>query len=308
VSEILTYSQVNRADPTRTTALRNAFARDMNRRFDELISVIRKSIAVNDCFGLKPINVFQMTEVPKNAFNFSHSQDKLVAFQEWLQQQVNRGILQIGTFTQIGTAVENAWTNIYLLDSYKRGIMRARQEMIKAGMTVPTIEMSGGIGVSLMNPMHINSMGLLFTRAYNELKGVTDAMDAAISRILAQGIADGDGPRLLARKIVATINGEKLGELGLTDKLGRYISPKRRAEMIARTEIIRSFADATLNEYRNWGVLGLSTKAEWVSAADSRVCPRCLEMEGKVFTLDEAAGMIPLHPMCRCIWIPFIEN
>jgi hypothetical protein len=78
----------------------------------------------------------------------------------------------------------------------------------------------------------------LFTRVFSDLKGITSAMDAQISRVLAQGIADGDGPALLARKLVATINGTKMGDLALTDTLGRFIPATRRAMILARTEII----------------------------------------------------------------------
>ena len=31
-------------------------------------------------------------------------------------------------------------------------------------------------------------------------------------------------------------------------------------------------------------------------------------MEGKIFSLDEIEGMIPLHPECRCIALPYIEE
>jgi len=38
-------------------------------------------------------------------------------------------------------------------------------------------------------------------------------------------------------------------------------------------------------------------------------CSICESLQGKTFTLDEAEGVIPRHPMCRCIWLPLIiEN
>lgn len=100
--------------------------------------------------------------------------------------------------------------------------------MIKAGYDVPDIESTGGINASMMAPFHIDRLGLLFTRVFSDLKGITSAMDAQISRILAQGIVDGDGPALLARKLVSTINGTGMGipsAAGLTSRtsiLGKY--------------------------------------------------------------------------------------
>jgi len=133
-------------------------------------------------------------------------------------------------------------------------------------------------------------------------------MDTQISRVLSQGLIDGDGPRLLARKLVATIDGTGMGELGITDTLGRYIPAKRRAEMIARTEVIRAHHLATIQEYRNWAVEGVRVKAEWKTAGltDARTCDECKELEGHVFSLDEIEKMIPKHPNCRCVALPYL--
>jgi SPP1 gp7 family putative phage head morphogenesis protein len=297
-------------DPTHTTALRNAFARDMKKRFNELASMVIKSVDTNDCFGLKkkPLFSYQMTPAMEGAFNYSRSQEKIEAFMIWLKQQVDKGIITVAQYQQVGSAIEGAWTNMYIIDSYKRGVARARYEMTSAGMVIPSIEASGGIEAVMNTLIHMDRVGILFTRTFNELKGVTEAMSNTISQILAQGMIDGDSPRLLARKIASAITGEGLGELGITDKLGRFIPAKRRAEMIARTEIIRSHSEGLLMEFRNWGVFGVSVKSEFITAGDARVCPQCGEYEGKVFTLDEASGIIPMHPNCRCTWLPYIEE
>jgi SPP1 gp7 family putative phage head morphogenesis protein len=312
MTEVATYTEVQKRnyDPTHTTVLRNLFVRDMNRRFGELINVVKKSVVVNDCFGLNKTHILtlQMNPAAKDSFDYARSDKKVTAFMEWLDQQVKAGIITVQDMAQIGTGVEAVWTNKYIFDSYRRGVARARYEMIQAGMKIPTIEETGGIMASMSLPFHIDRVGLMFTRTFSDLKGVTDAMESIMSRILAQGMADGDGPILLARKLVAAINGEKIGELGLTDSLGRYISPKRRAEMIARTETIRAHHLATIQEYRNWGLFDIIVKGEWHTAGDDRVCSKCDALNGQIFTLDEIEPMIPLHPMCRCMALPYIEE
>ena len=198
MAEVLTYQQVKNYDPSHTTALRNAFSRDMKRRFDELVLVVVKSIVTNDCFGLKPkTHNLQMTPVQREAFAYLNSAKKIEEFMVWLQQQVDKGILEVSIYQQIGSAVENAWTNIYITDSYKRGVIRARYELKKVGYDVPTIEESGGINIVMQGISHADRLGLLFIRAFNDLKGITTAMDAQISRVLAQSMADGDGMRLI---------------------------------------------------------------------------------------------------------------
>lgn len=292
-------------DPTQTGLIRRAFEQDLRRRFNELTQVIRRAVVDQDVFGLRPPTVFQM-EVPRQGqFIFVRSADKVQGFMGWFREQVDRGILEVREVpVQVGAGVEAAWTNKYVFDSYKRGVIRARYELDKAGYRVPSIETTGGIEISMSTPFHLDRLGLIYSRAYDELRGITAAMDTQISRVLAQGLADGDGPSLLARKLVGTINGVGMGDLALTDTLGRFIPARRRAEVLARTEVIRAHHVATIQEYRNWAVEGVVVQAELRTAGDGRVCERCASLEGQIYTLDEIETIIPVHPQCRCIALP----
>lgn len=311
MTTVSTYTEVQRRsyDPTNTTALRNLFASDMNRRFKAIMAGIVTGVYKNDCFGLKRgLHTLQVVPPAKEAFAYARSSEKVAKFMEWLQRQINAELVTVVNISQVGTSVESVWMNKYIYDSYKRGVMRARYEMIKQGMQIPSIDDAGGIEIVMGTPFHLDRVGLLFTRVFSDLKGITEVMDYQISRILAQGMIDGDAPRLLARKLVSAIDGTNMGTLGITDTLGRFIPAKRRAEILARTEIIRAHHLATIQEYRNWGVLNIEVKAEWKTAGDDRVCNKCSSLEGKIYTLDEIEPMIPLHPQCRCIALPYIEE
>ena len=211
--------------------------------------------------------------------------------------------IQLITAPQLGIGVEDVWTNKYIHSAYQKGIFRARQEMKKVGYNVPSIAESGGLGVALNQPMHIDRLGLVYSRTYEELKGINASMSSQISRVLAQGMAEGRNPRELAVLLASTVMGP-VGGLGITDTLGRFIPAARRAEIMARTEVIRAHHVATIQEYRNWGLEGVQVQAEWATAGDDRVCDECASLEGKIFTLEEIEGMIPLHPQCRCIALP----
>lgn len=289
------YARANRYDPTRTTSLRNRFSADMGRRFSALRRLVWKTIVEDDCFGLgPPYKRFRPTVHAK--FDFPSSQAKVDGFMDWLKEQQDQGILETITSPRLGQSMGEPWTNVYIKDTYERGVQRARYEMGQAGYDVPGMEFTGGISASMFNPFHVDRVATLYTRAFSGLKGITDAMDMQISHVLAQGIADGDNPLKLARKMNYVISG--MGQdLGVTDSLGRFIPAERRARMLARTEVIRAHAQATLTEYQVWGAAGVEVQAEFVNAGYN-VCPTCVGLQGHVYTIQEAMSIIPVHPHC----------
>lgn len=250
----------------------------MRRRFNGLMRLIRLQVDDNNAFAIM-----------QGEFGFGKSERKVEAFMRWLQRNVDAEIL---------SGVTGNWTDVYIRKAYRKGVIRANYELRSSGFKVRGItefpEMS--------TPFHIDRMGLLYTRAFQELKSVTAQMEQQIGRVLTEGIGAGDNPTVLARKLVAVIKGGG-EELGITDTLGRYIPARRRAEMIARTETIRAHHQATIEEYRSYGADGVRVKAEWVTAGFG-VCPECQALEGNVYTLDQIESMIPLHPNCKCVAVP----
>jgi len=263
--------------------LRRRFEADIVRRFKRLKREIVKAIVELDGFGLK------VHAAPgSQAFNFPRSGDKVSAFMEWLKREQAAGILQVRPGTPVRSAAQNSWMNLYIDSAYQRGIAQAGQEFRGAGAQVS----DRWIDAAFNRPVHADRVGLIYTRAYSELEGITAAMDQQISRILGRGIAEGRGPMAIARDI-----NERVDEIGIT-----------RARMLARTEVIAAHADASLNAYEEAGVEGVEVEAEFSTAGDDQVCPECEDLEGQVFSLDEARGKIPVHPLCRCAFIPIIAD
>lgn len=291
--------RVNLIDPTRTATIRNAFEKQMVSRFKKLAQAVTEAVVTDDCFGLMNVNV----SPGKGAFQFHTTQQKQEAFMRWLNQQVDAGILQTGYAPQLGSGAATPWTNLYIRDTYQRGVTRGRYELQKAGYPVTPLNKSGGIEAAMGLPMHVDRLGLAYSRAFNELKGVTTMMDTQISRVLAEGLANGEGARSLAKKMNYVIRGTG-SDLAMTDTLGRFIPAERRARMIARTETIRAHHLATIQEYENWGAAGVKVRAEWETAGDARVCSKCSGMQGNEYSLEEIKGMIPAHPNCRCMALP----
>lgn len=308
INGLLAHQTLNRRDPTKTTGLRNRFAAEMGRRFTALRRLIYKTIVDEDCFGLGPAYKLYRPTV-HTSFDFPTNQAKVEAFMAWLRKQQDDGILEIISLPRLGQSLGEPWTNMFVKDSYSRGVIRAREQLMSAGYGAPGIgdvEALPLLGTPalagvLANPFHVDRVASLYIRTYDQLKGITAAMDTQISTILAQGMADGDNPIQIAKKLNFIISGQG-DSLGVTDSLGRFIPAERRAKMLARTEIIRAHAQAQLTEFKVWGVAGVNVVAEWETAGFN-VCPLCLELSAKgPYTIEQAMNMIPAHPHCRCAW------
>lgn len=80
----------------------------------------------------------------------------------------------------------------------------------------------------------------------------------------------------------------------------------RRAESriarIVETEVTRAHAHGQIDGLDRLGVTEVLVEAEvqWRTRNDGRVCPMCRPLEGKMFKVAEARGLIPRHPNCRC--------
>ena len=225
-----------------------------------------------------------LTNASPKRWRFATTPDKLKLFKAWLQTRVAAGVLQ--------AADETPWLSTYISSAYKAAAVRSYAEIVgaRAGSTLGT-EYQGGVESFLLSafnsPEAREKIQLIFLRSYDQLKGMTEAMGQVMSRVLADGLAHGDGPYAIAQALVKQVK----------------IS-KERARMIARTELIHAHAEGQLDSFERLGVAEVGVMAEWSTAGDSRVCSSCAPMEGVVFPVSKARGLIPRHPNCRCAFRP----
>lgn len=297
-------------DPTRTLTLRRAFIAQMNKRFRLLKGQINAAVIRDDVFKLKTPNLRTVPLIQAHPvtepFPFNTTTGKVDSFMAWLKTREREGILELvspPSGFNLATGQQNVpWTNQFIQSSYQQGISRGRAELRAQGFNIPeSIDDALGtrpIDILFNQPQHLDRAAALFTRTFNDLTGITNAMDTQISRVLTQGLLEGRSPEWIAREINRTVDG-----LGLN-----------RARTLARTEIIRAHHLANIQEYRNAGALGVEVRAEWATAGDFRVCQRCKDMSRTkdgtpiIYTLDEIEGLIPLHPNCRCFAIPIVAE
>lgn len=270
-------------DPSKTTTLRQAFMRSMARRILALKRGIRKWLVEEDELGLVPRKPFKLS-IHKKTFQFTSSPDKILAFRQWFQRQVNEGILEVDQR-------EQPWSNEYVNSAYRKGLVHSylegKRDLLTDARAYSATEREF-LREAFASPETTSKIQMIYTRTYNNLKGFSDEMSTQTSRILADGLAKGLHPEQIAEDMFFSID-------GLSQK---------RAMVIARTEVIHAHAEGQLDGYEKLGVEQVGAEVEWSTAGDSRVCERCSTMEGVIYKIEEARGKIPLHPNCRCAWIP----
>ena len=287
----ISYNAVRRFDPTFTLTLQKQWIADLMRRWSTIQKDIRTSIVTYDVLGLKsPENTIGINEPQPYRFLFKTQPEKVAEFLEWLQEEMDALVLEV-TAGPAQYSTYSGWQNIYIDSSYKKGISAGLAALKKGGYIIADpADLAGVEGIQTLfnSTIHAERVGLIYTRAYQELKGITAAASQQISRTLAEGMAEGLGPMQMARNLVERV-----------DKIG-----KTRSRILARTETIRAHHKGKIQMYREAGVVGVKVLAEWLTAGDDRVCPICAPQDGMVYPLSVVENMIPAHPQCRCTTIP----
>lgn len=93
--------------------------------------------------------------------------------------------------------------------------------------------------------------------------------------------------------------GSKYDDKRTTDWVGRI-------EDLAWALCLDAYNEGTLDTYKeNRDVV---KGVEFLTAEDELVCPICGPMNGTRFDIDESYGILPIHPWCRCAWVPITKE
>lgn len=277
-------------DPTRTTLLRRKFMAEMRRRFNKVYAEIVDLLVMKDAFGLVEQKIVVLNATPKQ-WKYQTNPQKISSFKQWLDDMVKKNILATSSTKVPG----QAWTADYVWTAHKSGLLKSYSSASKSSTITLPQYLAGTQAQYLMSafsrPATLESLQMLYTGAYDSLAGVTAAMDTQMSRILTLGFVQGDNPIVIAREMEDVLN-----------------MSRTRAEMIARTEIIRAHAEGQLNGFETLAIDNVTPDVEFTAIHDSKLCPECEDLDGQVYTIAEARGMLPVHPNCRCSWSPIIKD
>lgn len=213
--------------------------------------------------------------------------NKVKRFRAWVRGQMDSGLA--------GDALIEA----YIDAGYRKGTERAFDDLRRGGAATgdekADLKRQGAkeefTRIAMTKQATVGKVKLLAARTFHDLEDVNVKMGARMSRILVDALVQGWSPAKAAREMVK--------QVGLEEG---------RALTIVRTELVRAHAEGQLDALEQLGETQVGVMAEWVTAHDARVCEKCRWLDGQILKLADARGMIPMHPNCRCAWIPLKER
>ena len=122
------------------------------------------------------------------------------------------------------------------------------------------------------------------TRSLKLATEINKTTIADLQKVLSAGFERGDSIQQMTRNIEGYFDGAKY-----------------RAERVARTETIAASNEGALHRYETEGV----EKSEFYPSPDA--CIDCSSLAGE-YPTKESHNKIPVHPNCRCVWLPVIDS
>ena len=177
------------------------------------------------------------------------------------------------------------WLDIVIQRAVERGVRQAGQEIRQQ--------------IERINLTELIRFHNLATA--QELQGISGETQKRLLRHVAKAL---ETSALLLRDIRETL-----------EKVTRF-----RLTLLVNTSVVRALNAGKLLVYAEFGIKQVGIEAEWLppktprfhdalvnvlTAGDDAVCEDCEDIAaGGPYEIDEAGGLIPAHPNCRCAFTP----
>jgi SPP1 gp7 family putative phage head morphogenesis protein len=292
---------IDQLDPSRLNGLRRRFIAKLRTTYVRLARTIRNLLLEEKVLGSTKSPTIEVANGIINVMNvgswsYETNPNKVKRFRAWLRDKMNSTLVGDSVIEQfINEAYSKGSGRAYTASKKRTKLARTKSQpssiSIIQDKDSQKIEERNFVKLRMSKKATVEKVKLLASRTFHELEGINQRMASNMSRALAEGLAYGRTVRQIAKQIVT--------ETGIAFS---------RATTIVKTELLRAHSEGTLDTLQALGEASVSVAVEFQSEDDDRVCPKCQSLEGKIFGIDEARGKLPIHPNCRCAWIPLREQ
>lgn len=261
-------SNLFRIDPTRTVTLRRGWLTAFRKRIRAVKQALVTEIVTKDLFALSPSRPFTLNTSSDDVDRLRSQTEKVV------EEQMSEKTL------------DGPWYVRWLRQAYSKGMGSAYQQAKKGQQTgdaaTRAVDAAREAGNVERQPASKNVFAKIVQRTAEAIKTLGQAIVNAVVRV-ASSFTSGSKEKLASETLAAVDS--------TTDT---------KVAQIVNSEVVAAHAAGQLDMATFLGVTEVAVEAEFVTAGDKSVCKRCQALAGNVYTVDEARGLIPVHPSCRC--------
>lgn len=257
-----------RADPSQTITIRRSFVSDLTKRYRTVRETINQALDYSTGWPAKT------------------SKQKIAEMRRWLAHLTEQHIKTRG----VGST--EPWLAKYVRQAYSKGTNRAFDA---TNFIQGTPAYKAGYREQFLTGhkrRYEEATELIVEESAERIQALTNDINSWAADEVSQ---------VIRRK-----GSIKQIKAALKEVFERII--KAKAKLYVSDIIVGTHAEGMLDAYEDLGVEQVGVRAEWLTAQDDKVCPLCKRHEGLTYRIDEARGLIPLHPRCRCTWIPTRSN
>jgi SPP1 gp7 family putative phage head morphogenesis protein len=237
--------------------------------------------------------------VNKAYYSYDISTERYDSINSFIEHLLYNELLESLT----GQRPNNWFYQSYLSSAYNdaiRDTIQSSKNMAEPSVVGDEIAMMiRQLDADAFNPQQVNALSLVYSRVFNEMKGLTDSMKVDLSETLTRGMASGLGIREITQDVAKRVG------VGFS-----------RAQRISRTEILGAYRTAQRDKTRqiNEDIYSDSPfvqKQLWFSALAMTSRPHHVAKHGQIYSMQEVEEFYSENGNsinCLCSQSPILVN
>lgn len=290
------------ADPANQKSNLRRAQIELKKRFERINKAVKALVSEQkDIQSVSSVNgkKFVLVYGNKTFYSYDISTERYESINSFIERLLYGELLE----SINGQRPQNWFYQSYLSSAYNdaiRDTIQSSKNMANPNVVGDEISMIvRQLDADAFNPQQVQSLGLVYSRVFNEMKGLTDSMKVDLSETLTRGMASGLGIREITQDIAKRVGVgfSRAQRISRTEILGAYRTAQR-----AKTKQINDdiYADSPFVQKQLWFSALAMTSRKWH-----------VSRHGEVYTLQEVEAFYSEAKNsvnCMCHQSPILVN
>lgn len=253
------------ADPANQKSNLRRAQIELKKRFERINKTVKGLVSEQkDIQSVSSVNgkKFVLVYGNKTFYSYDISTERYDSINDFIERLLYGELLE----SINGQRPQNWFYQSYLSSAYNdaiRDTIQSSKNMADPNVVGNEISMMiRQLDADAFNPQQVQSLGLVYSRVFNEMKGLTDSMKVDLSETLTRGMASGLGIREITQDIAKRVGVgfSRAQRISRTEILGAYRTAQR-----AKTKQINDdiYADSPFVQKQLWFSALAMTSRKW---------------------------------------------